>query len=775
MNLSAIYDGETLYAAGVVKRNVGNYGDPIRAIVVEDPDTLVPLGNALVIDPVDGQALVYLATGVIMRVNTYTFTIVTPSLIISSDPANPAAWGPGLLLFTDATSSYGHRTVVAWTKNIIATASVATSCPNDCFESLATPYGQCVNGQCVCVNGHHGADCSGIACQSNCGAALGQGSCGLNGQCSCNPDWTFASNCTQRQCPSACFGNGVCDTTTYSCSCSSLWAGTDCSIAAFLACDSFATEASCVQKLGACGWCDDTKKCSSGSLDGPYLGSCRAWYAGGKYQVGLLAAAIVLFIVFGLMLLVGMLSAAPMDYVTAGILVDSSLLTTDFLKEAYWRDERSAKTWKMFDLFQFISFYAFIDVSFPTQLIQFSRYFNWANLMLPLPYNFEDNTSTHKNRLPGSSVTRTLLNVEQYANSVKLPTEHIFYGTMFWFGMLVAASLVIYGIYALFMWLFLRRKEPNIGNVLLQKLFYLLTRLVLIAYMPINFTAAWHIRAGAKPHMGSIAAAIFAIIIFGLLPIAFNAIVVWNKGKELLFLYLKLRFGALYSIFHYEKARFHLLVLVRKLAIALLLGFLAAPSTTQSKYVYAQVFTIVGFYALYLIAVLAVRPYLDQVHLVLDIIMSTLFAIAFGVAILHKKSPSTAGQIVAGVCIILVFLACILSFGHSWWNIVGRNTYPWIMCGPKYGGLNEKEPDSDEEMDTATAIREKKQKEAALAGVMPSNKPSKHHQPEPDSSEVDSSLQSSSPSTEEDHDSEEAEESHEVDQESEESSEESSQ
>jgi hypothetical protein len=477
----------------------------------------------------------------------------------------------------------------------------------------------------------------------------------------------------------------------------------------------------------------------------------------------LLAAAIIAIVIFGLMLLVGLFSAMPMDYVIAGILVDSSLLTTDFLKEAYWRDERSSKTWKMFDLFQFISFYAFINVQFPTQLIQFTRYFNWANLMLPLPYGYEDNSSYHGDRIPGNTTTtkRNLLNVEQYANSVKVTTEHIFYGTMFWFGMLVCACLLIYGIYALLMWIFLRKKEPNMKTVLLQKLFYVLTRLVLIGYMPINFTAAWHIRGGSKPHMGSIAAAVFAIIIFGILPIVFNAIVVWNKGKELLFLYLKLRFGALYSIYHYQKARFNLVVLIRKLAVSLLLGFLAAETSMgktasiRNTWLYAQVFTIVAVYVLYIIALVAVRPYLDQVHLVLDIAMSTLFAVAFGVAILHRTLTSNAAMIVAGVCLILVFLACLLAFAHSWWNISGRNTYPWIMCGPKYGGLEEKEKDDDEEMDTAQVIKNKKQKEEALAGVMPTNKAGKVLDDKEDTSEVDSSLQSSSSSEEEDVDEQE--------------------
>jgi len=130
--------------------------------------------------------------------------------------------------------------------------------------------------------------------------------------------------------------------------------------------------------------------------------------------------------------------------------------------------------------------------------------------------------------------------------------------------------------------------------------------------------------------------------------------------------------------------------------------------------------------------------------------MSTLFAVAIGVAVLHKTTGSIAGQIVAGVCIILIFLACLLAFAHSWYNIGGRNTYPSILCSPKYGGLQEKDGEDDQEMDTAQAIKKRKQKEEALAGVMPSNKPNKAVEKSSSSEEVDSSLQSSSSASEDD-------------------------
>lgn len=732
-------------------------------LIIEDDGSLLTGANPFTvnIDEVGGQALILMSGGVIGRVNLAYMTVATPTLALSGG----TVLGGGSIYYRDAHSTLGNRFMTAFGADTVWKVVIPTSCDDDCGESDSPATGSCVAGICECNTGFHGSSCSGIDCTSDCGATLGHGSCSDSGVCVCNKDWSFASNCTARQCPNNCYDNGNCDVSAnYTCLCSALWTGDDCSIAAFTACPTFSTEKACVAKFGACGWCADTKKCVTGNLDGPYTGSCRAWYAGGKYQVGLLIAAIIVIVIWFLMLLVGITSAMPIDYVTATILSDSSLLSTEFLKEAYLRDERSAKTWKMFDLFQFISYYSFINVSFPTQMIQFSRYFNWANFMLPLPYGYEDNTTVHPTRLPSSSTGssrfvlaggRNILNAEQYANSVKVDTENIFYGTMFWFAMFVCAVLVVYVVYAFFMWVCLRKKEPFIGTLLLQKVFHILTRLALIGMIPLNFTAAWHIRQGSRPHNGSIAAAVAVIIIFGILPIVFNAIVVWGKSKELIFLFLKLRFGALYGVYHYQKARFNLVVLIKKLAVALLLGFIASNSDKQGKYVYAQVFTIVAVFVIYAIITVIVRPYLDQVHLLLDVVMSLLFALAFGIAVLHKTSPSTAGQVVWGVCLIIVWVACVIAFIHSWYNIQGRNTYPWIMCGPKYGGLEQNEDNNDSELDAAVQIRNKKEKEAALAGAMPAaqKQAAAHAESE---EEVDSSLQSSSEQEEDEDESSEA-------------------
>lgn len=729
-------------------------------LIIENDGSLLTGVNPYTVnvDEAGGQALILMA-GVIGRVNLADMTVATPTIALSGG----TVLGGGSEYYHDANSTLGNRVMMAYGSNTFWKVLIPTSCPNDCGESENPVTGACFAGVCVCNAGFHGEDCAGIDCTSDCGASLGQGNCTESGICQCGADWSFASNCTARQCPNNCYDNGRCDVSAnYTCVCDALWTGSDCSIAAYTACNTFTNEKECVAKFGACGWCADTHKCVTGNLDGPYLGSCRAWYAGGKYQVGLLIAAIIVIVIWFLMLIVGISAAAPIDFVTASVLADSSLLSTDFLKEAYLRDERSAKTWKMFDLFQFISYYSFINVSFPTQMIQFSRYFNWANMMLPLPYGYEDNTTVHPGRLPtatGSSrfvLSRSILNAEQYANSVKVDTENIFYGTLFWFAMFSCAVLLVYLIYALIMWLCLRKKEPFIGTLLVQKVFHILVRLVLIGMIPLNFTAAWHIRQGSRPHNGTIAAAIAVIIIFGILPIVFNAVVVWGKSKELIFLFLKLRFGALYGVYHYQKARFNLVVLIKKLAVALLLGFIASNSDKQGKYVYAQVFTIVAVFVIYAIVAVIIRAYLDQVHLLLDVVMSLLFALAFGIAVLHKGSPSTAGQVVWGVCLIIVWVACVIAFIHSWWNMQGRNTHPSVLCGPKYGGAEDATNDNEDELDAAVQIRNKKEKEAALAGAMPAAHKQAAAHAEPEEDEVDSSLQSSSEQEEDEDESSEA-------------------
>jgi hypothetical protein len=96
-------------------------------------------------------------------------------------------------------------------------------------------------------------------------------------------------------------------------------------------------------------------------------------------EIGLLIVAAIIIGVFGLMVLNNLVSAIKMDLRTAKLLVDDDEIGAEFLKTSWWREERSNKSWKLFDQLQFISFYVVANVGFPARLVFLTRYFNWAN------------------------------------------------------------------------------------------------------------------------------------------------------------------------------------------------------------------------------------------------------------------------------------------------------------------------------------------------------------------------------------------------------------
>lgn len=96
-------------------------------------------------------------------------------------------------------------------------------------------------------------------------------------------------------------------------------------------------------------------------------------------EIGLIVVAMIIIVIFALMFLNNVISAIRIDIKTAYLLVDDEEIGSEFLKKSWWRDERSAKSWKLFDQLQFISFYVIANVIFPARLVSFTKFFNWAN------------------------------------------------------------------------------------------------------------------------------------------------------------------------------------------------------------------------------------------------------------------------------------------------------------------------------------------------------------------------------------------------------------
>lgn len=715
----------------VIATRLGELQEEVKAVNV-DPDT-----GVVFVALYDG-----LAAGSVVRVNPVDMTTNEPAIFFSQGRQIPS------VMVVDKST----RFLFVGLELDLVSFRYPTVCPSQCFESFG--QGQCVASQCVCAPGFHGDACDQRDCTSDCGAPDGRGSCN-NGRCECASRWT-GLNCTVPQCPNNCTGNGQCNTNStggLECKCTSAqFRGEDCSLLSFQVCPSFTKLEDCVGAPG-CGFCVDTSSCSVGNQVGPANGTCQEWLVGNNREIGTFVVAIIFIIIFGIMVVLNVASAISVDYQTTAYLEEENLVTVEFLKETYWRDERSAKAWKLFDQLQFISYFSLIGVAFPTRLIGFTRYFNWAMLLLPLPFAPAVNL-THPERDIGRANTaptassaptgslasagifgalsgRSLLNFEQVSSSLNFDLSRPFYAVMFWFMILFVILSVLYAVFAILSWaLFTKGDEEHqqfrttYAVVLRQKIFYVATRVILIGYMPINITAAYHLKTSSDGGGGVRAASAICIIVFGILPIVFNAIVVWGKTKELLFLYLKLRFGALYSVYHYEKARFNLVVLVRKFLIAILIGFLAT-NKDNDPIVYAQVFVIIALILVYLITLFVVRPYLDQVHLLLDAGINILNAIAWGIALLcidtsqpagtynRGSSSSPVAEIVAAICVLLSFAICCVAYCHSWYNMKTGRSSLLVLCRgvEKPGDSIHDGGDDDESGDEENAVAMKKPKQ----------------------------------------------------------------
>ncbi len=258
--------------------------------------------------------------------------------------------------------------------------------------------------------------------------------------------------------------------------------------------------------------------------------------------------------------------------------------------------------------------------------------------------------------------TRELLNFEQFANSADLDPEYVFYACLFWFAIAIVGVFVLYIIFSLIL-IKARSKIQTTKRVVIQKAFHVLLRMLLAFYMPICFISAYYVRRFFN--LGIIGG-VFALAVFGIgLPIL-NALIVWGKDKELHFLYLRMRFGAFYTSYHYKKAKFNLIYLGRKFLVGIMLGFLASTLADGATWAYVQIFVCIGVMIAYLIALIVIRPYLDMIHFYLDIALNVLNIVTLGIALLHLDSPSLAGEVVAAALQAVGFLLCIGAYIHSW-------------------------------------------------------------------------------------------------------------
>jgi hypothetical protein len=680
------------------------------------------------IDTYGGQAVVSIydppsTSGSIIRVNMNTMDIIEEGTIDTTLSQKPLG---GLM-------NVASRLMYIVTETEVASIFFPVSCTDNCNGN-----GICEFSVCQCDIAYTGESCDELACDNDCGAPLDQGRCS-NGRCICTSSWT-GSNCTQQRCPDDCSANGDCDTSSFTCTCKEFWTGDNCATPVYRTCADITTQDICIRKV-ECGWCADVTaddpeggSCQEGSKIGPANGVCSDWHYTNRREIGLLIVAAIIIGVFGLMVLNNLVSAIKMDLRTAKLLVDDDEIGAEFLKTSWWREERSNKSWKLFDQLQFISFYVVANVGFPARLVFLTRYFNWANFVLPLPWI--DSTAYYPDRVlnpvgganststtTGSGASRELLNFEQFANSADLDPEFVFYACLFWFAIAIAGVFVLYIIFSLIL-IKVRSKIQTTKRVVIQKAFHVLLRMLLAFYMPICFISAYYIRRFFN--LGIIGG-VFALAVFGIgLPIL-NALIVWGKDKELHFLYLRMRFGAFYTSYHYKKAKFNLIYLGRKFLVGIMLGFLASSLADGSIWAYVQIFVCIGVMIGYVIALVIVRPYLDMIHFYLDIALNALNIVTLGIALLHLDTPSLAGEVVAAALQAVGFLLCIGAYIHSWMMMRKSKNLACCGKGKKEEEDQEVEMKDDDDAEAGASSKQessKQQSSSAKKSEEPSEEPS---------------------------------------------------
>jgi len=397
----------------------------------------------------------------------------------------------------------------------------------------------------------------------------------------------------------------------------------------------------------------------------------------------------------GIMFIINMISAVMTAIKTAEITKDGKLSAEDVRKN-WWRDERSNKSWMLFDQFQFMSYYIIVAVFFPTQLVEFCRLFDWANLDLPLPgYHNNDyypyRSATFVPTLaptvppptspPTFAPAKKLLNYGQYANGIgNVDAKQVFWTTLVWWGILTVGAAILYTVFALLISICC----GGLGT-LMQRLVHIIIRICMIAYVPVLFTGAYHTK---EDHGPSIAASIIIIIVlgFGLPAFAFFIVSKPSKPENLFEPDYKLKFGSLYGAFHYKRAKFCIIVFVKKFLVSILLGFLAWDyfHIVDHKYlVVAQIIPVVFIMICYIVVLIIIRPFLDHVHLYVEIGLHVINFISLLIAFSHLNNPSLGGEIAVAVLQIVGLLLCIGAYINSWMMMVDAKSIGEIgkICG----------------------------------------------------------------------------------------------
>jgi len=174
----------------------------------------------------------------------------------------------------------------------------------------------------------------------------------------------------------------------------------------------------------------------------------------------------------------------------------------------------------------------------------------------------------------------------------------------------------------------------------------------------------------------SIAIPVIFMVVFGLgLPTGLYFLIPRQQRKQRILLTAKFanKFGCAYQTYYFRRSWYFLVVLGKRLFLACVVGFIADQG--------AQVALIIGGLILYVVQLIFVKPYMDNIHMMLDVtvnvcnICSTVLMISFMDTIdLSLNVKGYISAVIAGVQ-LLSMLLCIMAFIDSW--LKGKRIHSW--------------------------------------------------------------------------------------------------
>lgn len=608
-----------------------------------------------------GSFLVLKLAPTLELINNYiTETVISSSLMLSRNQAVVAVQGA--------------------TSGTIILFDLPIPCPGDCNSRGSCDYGVC---NCTSTNGnpygYSGDSCQDWNCPSDCFSAKGQGHCDIfSGNCTCFSGWG-GLDCSLRTCPNDCSGNGYCDA-TLTCTCNLDWSGPSCNICKFFFFSNISlintfnfkivvprpcitlTDCNDCSTRPDCGWCDSTKQCYEGNVQGPLEGGCLLWTYQSCPAQGMLFFGYFFSAIAFIFLVIDIYSLLIGDIRKIRGNSDSRV------RESWWRNQRSAKEWLLIDQLQFTAITAQFGVNSPTLYETFASIFRWVILGFPLPWS----------EYPAPSTGRTLSSFVQWSKTILSVPNEILYGNLFWLTLLILFFLIpilVIGLIGILI------SNATLKGFFKNRITYFFLRLEQFVYFPLAVTACFSLTTGSA---GPIIVGLIVLLVihFGV-PIGLFLLMKKKRqdsgsGTGLFDQAFMKKFAPLYSPFYFRRYWFMFPIFLKKLLLGAVIGFSYSAQALQIP-------LLVIIFVVYIILLFLVRPYLDPLQMVADVtvnILNTIVVIlmfAFLEALqISYESQQIIGALIAALLLVSM-IVCIAAYIKSWLQLVGIHNFKQLI------------------------------------------------------------------------------------------------